>query len=156
MTYIEYMNQLWRSAQSESMPSSEIALYAYLVNECNIRYWKMPVPCPSQRICAELRISKQTLVTARESLARRNLINYIPGRSRFVSSRYVLLNLTDKLTVHLTEDLTHIKEEEKDKFTLQSSNSFLRKGNNNGSTKYYQRRGIEESPATATDYEGPF
>lgn len=41
MTYIEHMNQLWRSALLSPMPASEIALFAYLVNESNKRYWKM-------------------------------------------------------------------------------------------------------------------
>ena len=33
------MNQLWRSAMMSPMPASEIALFAYLVNESNKRYW---------------------------------------------------------------------------------------------------------------------
>ena len=43
MTYIEYMNQLWRSALLSPLPASEIALFAYLVNESNKRYWKNAV-----------------------------------------------------------------------------------------------------------------
>ena len=35
MTYIGCMNQLWRSAMMSPMPASEIALFAYLVNESN-------------------------------------------------------------------------------------------------------------------------
>ena len=40
MTYIDYMNQLWRSSDKVPMPASEIALYTYLVNLCNLQYWK--------------------------------------------------------------------------------------------------------------------
>ena len=43
MTYIDYMNQLWRSSDKVPMPASEIALYSLLVNLCNLQYWKMPV-----------------------------------------------------------------------------------------------------------------
>ena len=35
MTYIDYMNQFWRLAAYESFAASEVALYAFLVNECN-------------------------------------------------------------------------------------------------------------------------
>ena len=51
MTYIGCMNQLWRSAMMSPMPASEIALFAYLVNESNKRYWKMPFACSTTRIC---------------------------------------------------------------------------------------------------------
>lgn len=54
MTYIEHMNQLWRSALLSPMPASEIALFAYLVNESNKRYWKMPFACSTTRICGNL------------------------------------------------------------------------------------------------------
>lgn len=55
MTYIGCMNQLWRSAMMSPMPASEIALFAYLVNESNKRYWKMRLCVPLQgyaMICA--------------------------------------------------------------------------------------------------------
>lgn len=42
MTYIDYMNQFWRLAAYESFAASEVALYAFLVNECNKFHWKMP------------------------------------------------------------------------------------------------------------------
>lgn len=108
MTYIDYMNQLWRSAAKSPMPASEIALYSYLANECNINYWKMPVTCSTVRICESLRISKQTLVTARADLAKRGLISFTPGTSRFVPSKYSLLELTVDLTDRVTDDLTPI------------------------------------------------
>lgn len=62
MTYIGCMNQLWRSAMMSPMPASEIALFAYLVNESNKRYWKMPFVCSTTRICDDLRLSRQTVI----------------------------------------------------------------------------------------------
>jgi len=76
MTYIEYMNQLWRSALLSPMPASEIALFAYLINECNKHFWKMPFGCSTTRICEELRISRQTVITAWKHLAERRLITF--------------------------------------------------------------------------------
>lgn len=69
MTYIGCMNQLWRSAMMSPMPASEIALFAYLVNESNKRYWKMPFVCSTTRICDDLRLSRQTVITAGNTLS---------------------------------------------------------------------------------------
>ena len=116
MTYIDYMNQFWRLAEYESFAASEVALYAFLVNECNKFHWQMPFSCPTFHVCNRLRISKQTLVTARERLAKRKLISFTNGTTRFQPSKYSLLELTEDLSVHLTEDLTlNNKEVDKDK-----------------------------------------
>lgn len=61
MTYIEHMNQLWRSALLSPMPASEIALFAYLVNESNKRYWKMPFACSTTRICENCQLTNLQL-----------------------------------------------------------------------------------------------
>ena len=116
MTYIDYMNQFWRLADYESFAASEVALYAFLVNECNKFHWQMPFSCPTFHVCNRLRMSKQTLVTARERLAKRKLISFTNGTTRFQPSKYSLLELTEDLSVHLTENLTlNNKEVDKDK-----------------------------------------
>ena len=116
MTYIDYMNQFWRLADYESFAASEVALYAFLVNECNKFHWQMPFSCPTFHVCNRLRMSKQTLVTARERLAKRKLISFTNGTTRFQPSKYSLHELTEDLSVHLTEDLTlNNKEVDKDK-----------------------------------------
>ena len=38
MTYIDYLNQFWKQAECHDMLTSEIALYAFLLNECNCNY----------------------------------------------------------------------------------------------------------------------
>ena len=116
MTYIDYMNQFWRLADYESFAASEVALYAFLVNECNKFHWQMPFSCPTFHVCSRLRMSKQTLVTARERLAKRKLISFTNGTTRFQPSKYSLLKLTEDLSVHLTENLPlNNKEVDKDK-----------------------------------------
>jgi len=116
MTYIDYMNQFWRLADYESFAASEVALYAFLVNECNKFHWQMPFSCPTFHVCNRLRMSKQTLVTARERLAKRKLISFTNGTTRFQPSKYSLHDLTEDLSVHLTENLTlNNKEVDKDK-----------------------------------------
>ena len=90
MTYIDYMNQFWRASSLEYMSTSEVALYAFIVNECNQHRWNMPVPCSTVRICEMLHMSKQTLCTARKNLTKRGLISFSEGKSRHVPSKYSL------------------------------------------------------------------
>ncbi len=117
MTYIGYMNQFWRLAESESFAASEVALYAFLVNECNKYHWQMPFSCSTDSICYRLRISKQTLITARSRLAKQKLISYTNGTSRFHPSTYSLLDLTDNLTEDLTGNNKDIDKDLLDKNT---------------------------------------
>ena len=169
MTYIEYMNQLWRSALLSPMPASEIALYAYLVNESNKRYWKMPFVCSTARLCEDLRLSRQTVITARKHLADRKLISFTEGKSRHLPSNYTLLEWTDDLTVGLTDnlthgltqDLTHIKDKDKD----QNKDSSIkerreifdsRNGGEYGNNKRKENRRACPVPTEGTDYDGAF
>ena len=163
MTYIDYMNQFWRAASVEYMPASEVALYAFLVNECNMHRWKMPVQCSSVRICESLRISKQTLCTIRKDLARRGLISFTDGKSRHVPSKYSLLEWTDNLTVELTDGLTAgltpIKDKDKESFIKKGSADFStnnKRESKNGSNIQNRRGGIKEIPTAASSFEGAF
>ena len=144
------------------MPASEIALFAYLVNECNRRFWQMPFACSTTRISEDLCVSRQTVITAREHLAMRNLISFTEGKSRHLPSTYRLINWTDDLTVELTdgltEDLILLKDKDKDKLINGTSSNFSIKERerSNGINTQNRRRGIKEIPATASSYEGTF
>ena len=162
MTYIDYMNQFWRASSLEYMSTSEVALYAFIVNECNQHRWNMPVPCSTVRICEMLHMSKQTLCTARKNLAKRGLISFSEGKSRHVPSKYSLLIWTDNLTVELTDGLTAgltlLKDKEKDYLINSTSLNFSNKERerDNGTDTQNRRRGIKEISATASSYEGSF
>ena len=138
------------------MPASEIALFAYLVNECNKRFWQMPFACSTTRISDDLRVSRQTVITAREHLVKRRLISFTEGKSRHLPSTYTLTNWTDDLTVELTDGLTHIKD--KDNLIKGDSKnlSIKEKERNNENNTQNRRRGIKEIHATASSYEGSF
>ena len=154
MNYIGLMNQMWRSAMKSQMPASEIALFAYLVNECNKLFWQMPFACSTTRISDDLRVSRQTVITAREHLVKRRLISFTEGKSRHLPSTYTLTNWTDDLTV----GLTHIKDKNKDnllKSDLANFSNKERERNNENNTQN-RRRGIKEIHATASSYEGSF
>lgn len=158
MNYIGLMNQMWRSAMKSPMPASEIALFAYLVNECNKRFWQIPFACSTTRISDDLRVSRQTVITAREHLVKRRLISFTEGKSRHLPSTYTLTNWTDDLTVELTDGLTHIKDKDKDNLIKGDSKnlSIKERERNNENNTQNRRRGIKEIHATASSYEGSF
>lgn len=158
MNYIGLMNQMWRSAMKSPMPASEIALFAYLVNECNKRFWQLPFACSTTRISDDLRVSRQTVITAREHLVKRRLISFTEGKSRHLPSTYTLTNWTDDLTVELTDGLTHIKDKDKDNLIKGDSKnlSIKERERNNENNTQNRRRGIKEIHATASPYEGSF
>ena len=99
------MNQFWRTAEQDPFCASEVALYAFLLNECNKRHWQMPFPCATIQICESLRLSKQTVITARKHLCESGLIAFMAGSTRYVPSKYSLLDLSQHLTDNLTESL---------------------------------------------------
>ena len=140
------------------MPASEIALFAYLVNECNKRFWQMPFACSTTRISDDLRVSRQTVITAREHLVKRRLISFTEGKSRHLPSTYTLTNWTDDLTVELTDGLTHIKDKDKDNLIKGDSYnlSIKERERHNENNTQNRRRGIKEIHATASPYEGSF
>ena len=149
---------MWHSAMKSPMPASEIALFAYLVNECNKRFWQMPFACSTTRISDDLRVSRQTVITAREHLVKRRLISFTEGKSRYLPSTYTLTNWTDDLTVELTDGLTHIKDKDKDNLIKGDSKnlSIKERERNNENNTQNRRRGIKEIHATASSYEGSF
>lgn len=140
------------------MPASEIALFTYLVNECNKRFWQMPFACSTTRISDDLRVSRQTVITAREHLVKRKLLSFTEGKSRHLPSTYTLTNWTDDLTVGSTDDLTHIKDKDKDNLNKSDSANFSNKERerNNENNIQNRRRGIKEIHTTASSYEGSF
>ena len=132
---------MWRSAMMSPMPASEIALFAYLVNESNKRYWKMPFVCSTTRICDDLRLSRQTVITA--------------------PSKYTMLEWTDDLTNNLTDGLTHdltlIKDKDKELFIRKSSENFnSKKERKNGFSKQKENRRICSVPTEGADYDSTF
>ena len=109
--YIRLLNQFWATHEEYIFPSSTIALYVYLLNECNRRRWQIPFPCSTVLVCDMLRISKQTFSTARKQLEDAGLITFEEGRSRYTPSRYTLHIKKENLMVDLT-----LNNNKKDKY----------------------------------------
>ena len=112
-----------------------------------------------------MRLSRQTVITARKHLAERKLISFIEGKSRHVPSKYTMLEWTDDLTNNLTDGLTHDLTLIKDKDIYQNKVSFKeerceifdgKKGRENGISKRKENRRSCPVPAEGADYEGAF
>ena len=80
MTYLDVINQFWREHKHVYFSSSEIAFYFFIANECNRNSWNMPVACPTEYACNQLKLSKQGIMNARQTLAKRGLIDYDKGK----------------------------------------------------------------------------
>ena len=140
------------------MPASEIALFAYLVNECNKRFWQMSFACSTTRISDDLRVSRQTVITARVHLVKRNLISFTEGKSRHLPSTYTLTHWTDGLTAESTAGVTRITDKAND-YLLKGDSKHLptiARATINENNTQNRRRGIKEIHATASAYEGSF
>lgn len=108
----------------------------------NSRHWKMPVKCPTSVVCHSIKVSKQTIITAREALRNRGLIRYTKGNGNGNSDApgYTIITdpreWTDELTIIKTDSLTTGKtdsliicniKDEKNKDKISSNNTEVEK-----------------------------
>ena len=82
MKYIDQINNFWRAQTESAFTPTEIALYFYLLHICNGLGWKNPFTRANRRICADLDISKNTMVKARHTLEEAGLIKFSGGQGR--------------------------------------------------------------------------
>lgn len=120
MNLYELSNRFWQEGEYAPFSTSEIALYFYLLHRANTRRWQMPLRCPTAMICCHLKITRQNIVKARESLRQRGFITYTPGKGKDTPSLYTIVEnpdtsasdelsgqLSDKMTDESTGELTH-------------------------------------------------
>ena len=107
MKYLDYIIQFWKEGEIKCFCASEIALYFFLAKECNRNFWNMPVACPTEYACSQLKLSKQGIMNARNTLAKRGLIDYDKGKRGTKAPLYTICELTNRLTNGLTNDLTN-------------------------------------------------
>lgn len=98
------IHAFWNENEYEPFSTSEIALYFFLIDRANSRRWEMPFKCPTSTISRSIQVTRQTVVNARESLRKRNLITYTKGTGKGSFPLYSLV-LTDSFTDGLTEIL---------------------------------------------------
>lgn len=90
MKYLDLINRFWEENRSNRFTTSECALYFYLLNEGNRKYWKMPFSCSSALIIAETGLTKSTLVRARDGLRSRKLISFMEGVQNSRAPTYII------------------------------------------------------------------
>jgi hypothetical protein len=76
---VNYLRQIigfWSSHEEHLFNTTEVALYFYLVEVCNICHWKNPFKRNNAKIEADLSISFNTLKNARNKLQQCNLITF--------------------------------------------------------------------------------
>lgn len=78
-SYIGLINRFWRLHSTIGFTPAETSLYFYLLNVANTALWPDDFSHADAMIMAALGISRNTLRTARESLAKAELIDFIPG-----------------------------------------------------------------------------
>lgn len=76
MNYIELIRGFWRSHEEHLFTPTEIAVYFYLVEVCNICQWKNPFKRNNAKIGADLSISFNTLKNARNKLQQVGLMSF--------------------------------------------------------------------------------
>ena len=104
MSYIEYLNRIWLLNRMDPFTPSERELLYYLLNECNIQFWKMPVRCPTSVICATLGLSKMSIIRARDQLKKRGIITFTEGMR---NSKAPLYTITMQETPYVTTCVTN-------------------------------------------------
>jgi hypothetical protein len=124
MNIYELINRYGRMNEKEPFLPSEAALYLNLLRKANSLHWQMPILCPTSKLCAEINVSKQTLLGAREKLKTRGLIDYAPGHGKVSAPSYTIIGLTDNLTDNLAGNLT-------DNLTIYNINKYNNINNNN-------------------------
>lgn len=90
MKYLDLINRFWEENRSNRFTISECALYFYLLNEGNRKYWKMPFSCSSALIVAETGLTKSTLIRARDGLQARKLITFTEGIQNSRAPTYII------------------------------------------------------------------
>lgn len=100
----ELMQRFWRENEYEPFSTAAIAMYFFLIDRANSRRWQMPFKCPTSVISAAIKVTRQTVVNAREALRERNLITCSKGTGKGSYPMYSLV-LTDGLADNQTECL---------------------------------------------------
>lgn len=80
-SYIGLINRFWRLHSTIGFTPAETSLYFYLLNVANTALWPDHFMHADAMIMAALGISRNTLRSAREELAKAELIDFIPGGS---------------------------------------------------------------------------
>lgn len=77
MKYINLINEFWRLNAIEPFTSTDISVYFYLLNQCNLRRWENPFSVTTHQMEVALNISRKTIIASRNRLQKRGLLTII-------------------------------------------------------------------------------
>ena len=90
MKYINLINEFWRKNAIEPFSPTDIAVYFYMLNQCNLRHWENPFSVTAHQMEVALNISRKTIMMSRNRLQKRGLLT-VKNRGK----KPVLLTLAD-------------------------------------------------------------
>lgn len=116
VNFYDINRAFWKENAYEPFPASATAMFFFLLNLANGRYWKMPVQCATTTLMYALKLSKQTVLDSRSLLRTRGLIRFSKGtgkgnpplyivetdpsrwKERSADNTHITLKSTDRLT----------------------------------------------------------
>lgn len=109
MNYLELIRGFWRSHEEHSFSTTEIAVYFYLLEVCNICRWKNPFKRNNAKIEADLCISYNTLKNARNKLNQCGLIAF-KTKNGSPNVEYTLSNfdeVANEVSIKVSDEVTN-------------------------------------------------
>ncbi len=106
MTYIDLINNFWRMHGSQEFGPNEIALYFYLLNECNRQGWPSPLVRPNSKICLGLGMTEPTLIRCRNKLKLRGVLDFESGKKSRKAPSYYLKDISSNISSGVSSDVS--------------------------------------------------
>ena len=82
MTYIELLNNFWRSYRLDKLSDIDAVIYLCLLDACNAVRWLNPFELQTKQLEADLRITRKTIGEARNRLKQRGMIDFVEAKGR--------------------------------------------------------------------------
>ena len=106
MNIYELLNRFWVENEYETFGKAEICLYFFLLDKTNQARWQMPFKYKTELISAQLGISKNNIIRARDGLSKRGLITYQGGTGNNTPASYCIIDRISNATVDATHNDT--------------------------------------------------
>lgn len=91
MPIYRLMSRFWVDTSTKPASPSEIAVYHYLLNMANRNMWQMPVACYTTLMSVQMRLSRKSIIEARDKLQEKGYISFVKGSSASAPALYTLL-----------------------------------------------------------------
>lgn len=129
VNYIELIRAFWRSNEEHSFGPTEIALYFYLLEVCNICRWKNPFKRNNAKIEADLGMTFYVLKNARNRLKTCGLIDFktVSGSSNVVYTLKIICEVANEVYDEVRGEVLPAKEKQNETKQI-SSHSPAREG----------------------------